>query len=149
MPKLHRPGGPTRGELVEIEPTDDGLKVVGEELELPWKGLTPRIGGWEDAWIILETPDQPGLALWVEPDFVFEELAEHRDRFPDAFGERCDELAEDYRRRGIFRFLGHALTRSIRYGLLLVTMALIVGLIGGVVWFVWKSGVIEAFFEAL
>jgi len=70
MAKLFRPDGPTSGSICDPRATEAGLllEIEGEEPRtMPYEGMTHRIGGYENSWIIVEQPDLPGLELWMVP----------------------------------------------------------------------------------
>ncbi len=68
MAKLFRPGGATSGSICAPRPGPDGLtlQVEGEEpVLMPYGGMTHRVGGYENAWVIVEQPSVPGVELWL------------------------------------------------------------------------------------
>jgi predicted Zn-dependent protease len=66
MAKLYTPGGPAGGSPVEIRMDSEGLH--GGDLRLPWDGMDARLGGYEDAWVLLSAPGAPGVEIWLQPE---------------------------------------------------------------------------------
>jgi beta-barrel assembly-enhancing protease len=136
MAKLFRKGGPTSGEIVEVEATPGVLRVATEDggLLLPYERLRGRIGGYEDAWFIFECEGQAGLELWVEADFVRGEMAEQQESMQEPFASRFAALVGTHKRRGGTRW-------AVRAGLMVVFL-------GFVAWF-FSGGLVVVALDAI
>ena len=108
MPKLHRPGGPPRGESCEVHLTRSGLAVTGEDdlrLSLPYEQMNGRLAGYEDAYVVLSIGTGEGpIEVWVTRDFMAE-LASHQASFSPAFRRQYQALVSSQRKGQTIRVL--------------------------------------------
>jgi len=109
MAKLYRPGGPPQGAPVEPLAGVDGIDA--DDLHLPFAGLRGRLGGYEDAFIIIEHDELEKVELWVDGAFV--------DALPDAVRDGFALVREEQKAKSSSR-------ARWRWGAGLVFVALLV-----------------------
>ncbi len=90
MAKLYRPDGPPQGEPVDATPSEEG--VSADDVHLPYDGLSARVGGYENSFIIFEHRDHERVELWVDPSFL--------DQLPEAVRPQF-AVAEQKQKSGV------------------------------------------------